>query len=63
MGAEISQVFISPIAAVLIIGLSVLAITKQNEGQTQTARWLGISSTILTILLIILIVFVTMIAA
>lgn len=60
MGSEISSLIIEPILGIIIAGLSINAIMKQNSNEPETARWEIIGAIALTFILIILNIILSM---
>jgi hypothetical protein len=54
MGAEISSLVIEPLLGIGIIALAILAIMRENQNETSTAKWAAIGAVALAITLIIL---------
>jgi len=53
MGSEVSSFVVEPLLAAGIIALAIVSITKQNENETTSAKWLAIAAIALTIILIV----------
>jgi len=54
MGGRISSLFIEPIFGVAIVTLSIFAIIRQNQKNSEHARYFAIAAVVLLILFIIL---------
>lgn len=54
MGAEISSFIVEPLLGIGIVALAIMAIVRQNQNETTSAKWFAIGSTALTIALIVL---------